>query len=523
MAHQDETPIDIPPFAQPLAPYIKSPQEALRIRRALTAYLRSHIVFRDDDPDHPNSHANSHLSLCVPNDSVVDVKPIPPEITGLRREYLEALQANVVARKKYQDISEKIAARRLQRDDHETPTPNPDSDLQAYLKLLQGRRHYAKLQVFQHYLNELKSRHVPRAEDLEKQAASTQSITPPEHLEELKQKGESNDKIEELVHNLERAVIRAKSQLDRDKKLLEEVKARHESEGPKDDEVSPTVKAKALQRTRDELIKWVEDKLVNGSASDSAPVEKLTPEEIEDSARVLEEGKEQVRQQYTAYLEARKNLLDVASKACQPISMPSAPMPTTPSRVTDNKPTAEQTPSVPPLDALAFASENIIPLCKSQRALALQNSFLSGMLAKEKATTLRMLNRLSDESHLLPEYPIVSRQQRFKDAMTALNSRRATNSAEQTQQDEVVKLAEAWAFASDAAQENEEDHVEAQIVMGDETVQNAQKTLQEVYNMLNQDMDAMQGDKGESAKPGHSEKRAKGPWSRLNGQLDDSD
>lgn len=518
MAHQDETPIDIPPFAQPLAPYIKSPQEALRIRRLLTAYLRSHIIFRDDDPDHPNSHVDSHLSLCVPNDSVVDVKAIPPEITGLRREYLEALQANVAARKKYRDISEKIAARRLQRDDQETPNHNPNSGLQAYLKLLQGRRHYEKLQVFQHYLNELKSRDVPRAEDLEKQAAATQPIAPPEHLEEFQQKGESNDKLEELVYNLERAVIRAKSQLDREKKLLEEVKAQRESEGPQDDEVPPAVKAKALQRTRDELIKWVEDKLVNGGTSDSAPVEKLTPEEIKDSARELEEGKEQIRQQYAAYVEARKNLLDVASKACQPISMPSAPMPTTPSRAADTKPTAEEAPSVPPMDALALASENIMPLSKSQRALALQNSFLSGMLAKEKATTLRMLHRLSDESHLLPEYPIVSGQQRSKDATTAPSSRRANNSAEQTQQDEVVKLAKAWAFASDAAQENEEDHVEEQLVMGDDSVQNAQKTLQEVYNMLNQGMEAIQGDKGKSA-----EKRPKGPWSRLNGLLNVSD
>lgn len=518
MAHQDEISTDIPPFAEPLAPYIKTRQEALRIRQLLTAYLRSHIVFRDDDPDHPNSHADSHLSLCVPNDSVVDVKPIPPEVTGLRRQYLEALQANVAARKNYQDISEKIATRRLQKDDdNKTPTRDPNSELQDYLKVLQGRRHHAKLQVFQQYLNELKSRDVPKSEDFEKQAASTQPIALPEHLEGFKREGESNDKVEELVHNLEKAVIRAKSQLDREKKLLEEVKARRESDGPHDDEVPSAVRAKALQRTRDELIKWVEDKLVNGGASDSAPVENLSPEEMQESAQVLEEGKEQIRQQYAAYIEARKNLLDVASKTCQPISMPSAPMPTTPSRVTNNKPTSEQAPSVHPMDALAFTSENIIPLSKSQRALTLQKSYLSGLLAKEKATTLRMLNRLSDESHLLPEYPIQARQKR-------VNSRRATNSAEQTEPDEVVKLAEAWAFASDAAQENEEEHVEEQIEVGNEAVQNAQKTLREVYNMLNQTLDT---DKGESEssdiKPGRSEKRPKGPWSRLNGQVDISD
>lgn len=533
MAQQDEAPTDIPPIAEPLAPYIRTRQEALRIRQVLTAYLRSQIVFKDDDPNIPNSHAQSHLALCVPNESIVDVKPIPPEITGLRRQYLEALQANVAARKEYQDISEQIASARLQQQDRkETPAHDSNSDFQAYLKLLRSRRHHTKLQVFQHYLDELKQRDVPGSDYFEKQAAESKHIAPPE-LDGRESESGSKDNLEELVHKLERAVIRAKSQLDREKKLLEEVKARHESDGPRDEDIPSAVKARALQRTRDELVQWIEEKLVITGGDDSGPVEELSPEELEDSARLLEERKEQIRKQYDAYIAARKKLLDAASKACQPIVMPSAPMPSTPSRATEQKTTPNPTPPIHPIDALAFTSENILPLSKSQRALALQKSYLSGMLAKEKATTLRMLNRLSDESHLLPEYPIPARQPRFRNAQ----HRRTTSSAEQTKPDEVVSLAEAWAFASESARENEREHVEQQLELGDEAAQDAQKTLQEVYDILNQDLEVTPGDQEPKSdiwadearstrsqtKPSRTEKRPNGPWSRLNGQVDIDD
>lgn len=536
MAQQDEAPTDIPPIAEPLAPYIKTRQEALRIRQVLTAYLRSQIVFKDNDPNLPNSHAQSHLSLCVPNESVVDVKPIPPEITGLRRQYLEALQANVAARKEYRDISEQIASARLQQQDRkEAPAHDPNSDFQAYLKLLRGRRHHAKLQVFQHHLDELKQRDVPGSEYFEKQTATDKHIAPPE-LDGSESEGGSKDNLEELVHKLERAVIRAKSQLDREKKLLEEVKARHESNGPREEDIPSAVKARALQRTRDELVQWIEKQLVITGGGDSGPVVELSPEELEDSARLLEERKEQIQKQYDIYIAARKKLLDAASKACQPIAMTPAPMPSTQPRITEQKTLPNETPSIHPIDALAFTSENILPLAKSQRALALQKSYLSGMLAKEKATTLRRLNRLSDESHLLPEYPIPDRQSRFRNA-TALKHRRTTSSAEPTKPDEVVRLAEAWAFASEAAGEKERQHVEQQIELGDEAAQDAQKTLQEVYDILNQDLEVTQGDQGPKGdvwadearstpsqmKAGRDEKRLKGPWSRLNGQVDIDD
>ncbi|PWY73710.1 hypothetical protein BO70DRAFT_364625 [Aspergillus heteromorphus CBS 117.55] len=540
MAHPDESaPSYIPEVAKPLAPYIKSRQEILRIRQALTVYLRSQIEFADDDPDHPGCYSQSRLSLMVPHDAVVDVKRIPPELTGLRRKYLEALQANVAARREYQSVVEKTSPVNQQTDKEkekpEQPAPDPSSALQEYLGLLRDRRRHAKLQVFEHYLKEIKQRDTVKPEDLEETGAGYRQLTPPGDLGDSQHESKTRDNIEELMDKLERAVIRAKGQLEREKGLLEELKAQRASDPP--GEIPPAVKLKALQRTRDELVQWVEEKLMAvGNSETSTGAHDLRPEDLEESARLLEDKKAQIAEQYAAYVDARKRLLDAASRACQPIAPVPTKPPTRPSSMVQEKKAPGDVSSLDPLRVLSFTSDVLQPLSKSQRALALQRSYLSGMLAKEKASTLRILNRLSDESHLLPEYPILARQPRFKHAAAALASRQGTN-PEPAKPDEILAMAEAWAFASDAAGANEQEYVEHKLEEGMEMAQEAGQVLQGVYNLLNQDLeDALregaEGGAGESdiwlsearmtrsqAKSHRSQSAAKGPWVGLNGQV----
>ncbi|KAL4778192.1 hypothetical protein BJX76DRAFT_156669 [Aspergillus varians] len=525
-------PSSIPPFARPLAPYIKSRQEALRIRQVLTTYLRSHITFVDNDLEHPDCHAQSHLSLCVSDNAVSDVKRIPEELTGLRREYLQALQANVAARKQQQLISEKLSTTHSKGSGAGGTSPDSSLELQAYLRLIRDRRRHAKLQVFEHYLHELRARDTPRPEDFENQEGRNQLVLPEELGDESQDNTAAGSDVEELVHKLEKAVIRAKSQLDREKRLYEELKARKAAE---DEEPAPSVKAAALQQTRDELVQWVENKLVSTGNSDEYPVQELPAEEIEESARILEEQRARILEQYTTYTETRKRLLQAAARACQPVSISStksAPRPPDFPAISTEAPLPLE-----PLEVLSYASDVLHPITKSQRSLALQKFYLSGMLAKEKSTTLRMLNRLRDESYLLPEYPILARQPRFKHAAAALNPRRAVDQPDPVKQDEIVNMAEAWAFASAAAGSSEKEYVEQRVEDGSERTDQAQQELQRLYNLLNQDMEEALADaKGEGQKDGdlwthearstrswvgrtRSDKRSKGPWTRLNGKL----
>ncbi|EAW18593.1 uncharacterized protein NFIA_085470 [Aspergillus fischeri NRRL 181] len=534
MADRSEAdiPTDVPPFARPLAPYIRTRQEALRIRQALTYYLRSQIDFAEDDSENPNCHSQSHLSLSVPQDAAVNVKRIPAELAGLRREYLQALQANLAARKEYHSLTEKIASakERTKGSKTESPSIDPSSELQTYLRLLRDRRRHAKLQVFQHYLHELKERDSDISERIGDRASQGQQIVSLEETEEeCKPTGRgADDGIEGLVHKLERAVIRAKAQLDRERSLLDGLKSQLASDST---DVPPAVKVAALQRTRDELVQWVEEKLVSVGNADDAPVHDLSPEEIEESTRSVEDQKAEIAAQYIAYVEARKRLLDAASRACQPLTMPS----TKPSRqsVDLGKLAIGDRSSLDPLEVLSFTSENILPLSKAQRALALQKNYLSGLLTKQRSMTLRILNRLSDESHLLPEYPLLTLQPRFKH----ISSRHATSATGLPKPDEVVSLAESWAFASEAAATNEHQYVEERLVEGQEAATDAEHVLQEVYNMLNQDLEETLRDPQSSeedlndiwasearstwsrTRGTRSQKQPRGPWAKLNGQL----
>ncbi|KAL4743733.1 hypothetical protein BDV11DRAFT_59593 [Aspergillus similis] len=524
---------DIPPFAQPLAPYIKSRAEALQIRQSLTSYLRSQITFVDNDPEHPECLAHSHLSLCVSDNAVSDVKRIPAELTGLRKKYLQALQANVAARKQRQLIAEKLSDERSEGSEIGLSSQDSSLELQAYLRLVRDRRRHAKLQVFEHYLQELRNRDSPRPEDFDNQERPSQAALLEEFGDESQVGGEAGTDIEELVHKLERAVIHAKSRLDREKKLYAESKARGVSENFRVEEPVPAMKAAALQVIRNELVQWVEEKLVGSGDIEEASVQELPAEEIEESARILEEQRVRIMEQYAIYTETRKRLLEAAAQACQPVSTASVKTASRPLEVRTTS-TEKELP-IEPLEVLSYASDVLQPISKMQRSLALQKFYLSGMLAKEKSTTMRMLNRLSDESHLLPEYPILARQARFKHATAALNPRDTANQADPAKQDEIVRMAEAWAFASSAAGSNEKEYVEKKVEDGSEHADRAYQVLQKVYQLLNQDLEeALEGaqDKNDSdiwaheARPTRSsarltqaETRPKGPWTRLIGKV----
>ncbi|KAJ6124050.1 hypothetical protein N7471_011367 [Penicillium samsonianum] len=516
----------IPPILKPLAPYIKSRQETLEIRQALTSYLRSFIEFDDQSSD----HTQSHLSLCASTDGVADVKRIPTDLPGLRKDYLKALAANVAARKEFALASENVASLRRQRTSPNRPSDDadmqdPGTELREYLALLRDRRRHTKLQVFQNYLEEIKTRDAGSLEDV---GNDGEQMLLPEVDTEAGRNGTETD-LDELVHSLERAVVRARTQLDRQKQLFEKAKAQHDPRAETSD-----AKARALQTTRDELVQWVEERLVGQGDPDESLLQELPPEEIEEAQRGLENRKIQITEQYAAYLRARRDLLDAASRACQPVTVTQKP----PSRSTNKIELGiAEIPPPNPIDVLSYANENLLPLLKSQKSLALQKSYLSGLLSKEKSTTLRALNRLSDESHLLPEYPTVARQPRFKHAAAALNSRMQAQTPDQTT-DEVVGLAEAWAFASNAAAANGRDFVQQKIALGTEVAQDARQALADVCKTLNQDLDEVMLEgrenrdgsdswasenryaKGMSRGGGSRiEKQPSGPWSGLNGRV----
>lgn len=536
---------NIPSFAKPLAPYLKSRQEALRIRQALTLYLRSHIVFADDDPAKQSSHGSSHISLCVPHDAAVGVKRVPPELTGVRKEYLKALQENLAARKEYDEISNEVASRRLMNDAASETNAAAPKDLennstvpalQDYISLLRERRRYDKLQVFDHYLRKLSEHDTMKVDIL--QPGDRNHLRQDSFDGDGPETEKTGENVQELISKLERTVIRAKQKLDREQQMLEELRAQRLSSSATDkNDVSPARRVVALQRTRDELVQWVEEKLAASHGDDNGQFQELSLTEIENSSKLIEERKAEIREQYAAYVKARKSLLDALSLVSQ-----SAVKDTGAEAESPSKPTSKMKPRVQPsdwdsIDSLAYANGILHPLSKVQKSLALQRSYLSGILAKEQSTMRQALDRLNHESHLLPEYPILARQSRFQHITPPGGSR--SDRSGLTKTEEIVDQAQAWAFASEAARANESDYVEQKIERGSEMAEAASETLQQVYELLNQDYkEVMKEGNDEDQSDGdiwaaeirssrlrgrqhRKDKRPKGPWSGLNGRVGD--
>lgn len=586
--------LSLPEFAKPLAPYFKPRNEALHIRRALTLYLYSQINFSHSSHHHFPASC-SHVSLCYPhNASAVESCSLDLLNShtdsnygsdGLRVRYLKALQKNISARRYHGEMNRQINGLQKsecnttdssQRDGHGyyhiTPPASQSkepSDFRTYRDLLRSRRELNKLRTFQHYFDKLNNMDAARPHYLpfdEMRAQSFRSAQNPTAVSVVDADASTTSSwstdVQGLLHKLERAVISAKHRVDVERRELEMVKAQHHlrgggGAGGNDNSlqhaVSDTSRLRALTRIRGELVTWVEQTLANTSSTNEIARtgnNLLGPEDIfdEDATDALNDMKLLVQEQYMAYTDARKELLLALSPATQAppanhrTQDAAKPSPDAGTSVTRKNKTADIAELFP------YISEVLLPLSKSQRGPSVQKAHLSAILAREKWNTCRVLDRLREESHLLPEYPILARQLRFKHAVSAISggsrpSSLVTDSpsSEQTNPSEILSGAEAWAFAANETRNATNEYLADKIVHGEETGHHAEDTLREIYKMANQDYDEImvttargkrgegKGDEDENdiwtqtrsrygGRQAKGEKR-KGPWSSLDGRV----
>ncbi|KAH8701129.1 hypothetical protein BGW36DRAFT_375633 [Talaromyces proteolyticus] len=525
---------NIPPSAKPLLPYIRSRQEVHRIRQTLTLYLQSHIVSAcDDEVTTPaNTNDTSHVSLGVPIDPSASVKRVPSNLTGVRKEYLKALQENAAARREYDELSNRIAFRRPPAQDNLTSTKGHDTPpLHDYLSSIREDRRYEKLRLFDNSLKRLTGATKPDGYVADEEQQNT--LLDQEKLESfwngLGSSRESNEGVQALISKLERTVLRAKAKLAREQNLLKELKARQLSE---DVSNNPSRRVIALQCVRDELVQWVEEKLVTANSGEAAEFGE-SPKKNTASSQAVEERKGEIREQYAKYLQERRLLLEALSLVSQPTKSTTPAAERCPKG--PSEPVVTNTAVWNSIDLFGPASELLLPGSTVQRSLALQRSYLTGLLSKEKTNLKQALERLSHESHLLPEYPILARHSKFKHISNNAGGR--TDRTEGDQTDELLQKAQAWAFASEAASTHEGDYVEQRIEHGLDMSESASRTLQQVYGLLNQENNAAAEDTAldegnetdiwvgevESHRPRRrrqkNDQQPGNPWARLNGNV----
>jgi len=507
----------LPQVAEALKPFIKTRQEALHIRRVLSLYLASHIEGL------PNGDL-SPISLATPG-SQVRVKRIPPELTGVRRDYLLALQANIKAKEKYACLSKKIedVSSLDSRDDLLTSDNDKSTAVSTYLDLFEAQQKHEKLRIFQDYVTLLAKKNAAQPEYLTLESVNDEIAPEPTFTPEINEPGPAfhDANIQALTTRLEMALLQANRGLQRERTLLAAAKEKYQNTATC--EPSDAARIHALTRTRDELVSWLEEQL--GKVNDTEDrSEAKAPSSAADETIDIEQRKVAIQKIYKDYLNIRKSMIVLASKPrtvhpLEEINIQGGEEPTTPES-TQPEPNPEASTLLP------YLTEHLIPAADAQTALFQEQTHIARATADQTKATDRMLQKLADESHLLANHPIPATQPRCQNIVTEpkLLPSSPLGHIEGTKGGaDIVEKARAWAFAADAARTAQNEAIEQKLRRGEEHAAAARGTLVEMENLFGGDVEGEEGVEediwieGKGRK--ESRRRGNGVWSGVDGRI----
>ena len=473
----------LPQVLEALAPYLKTRQEALRIRRILSLYLTSYIKSADGE-------VVNNVILSAPG-GAVQVPKVPIELSGLRKDYLRALQANIKARNEYKELTRDAVDAKSGAASHSRPTYSRGVEdraerLGTYLSLLQERRVYEKLSILRDYLDILGKKYVATPEYLSSDRMRNDLPPMPEAPSVALRSVSPDSGTEILIHRLERTVLQAKHALETEKSLVAKLKDEQETKATSVE--SPAVgpgsgsKVAALCRTRDELIKWMEEQLAKSNQMNEDASLKDSDLKLKEEDGDIDERKAAIAAKYEQYLEARKGMIAAASEVVSNQGQGGGDekdQVDDPHIETDRQDNDQQATWI-----LPYLTEYLIPSARSQRAFLQQESHVAKTLLTQQKLTTQLLDRLANESHLLPNYPLLARQPRFKKSVAALGSKQLSPPLHESRS---VYEARAWAFAADAARSATHEVVEERLEHGFTHVESARDVLDELRKVLGSD------------------------------------
>ena len=482
----------LPEVARALSPYISTRQEALQIRRALTVYLTS--LLQDEETAHGSS-----ISLMLP-EADIQLPEIPLEVSGVLKKYLKGMQAHLRAKREFSAVT-------AQGRDH--PTSNSyigtlikeisiedgseATTMHTYLALLRQRRRYERLRILRDYMDVLVAKPAAKPGYLDIAKHQLDALPVEQSPVTIVPSGPSNESVDELVVRLEKAVLRAKLKLENEQKLFMRIKAEQQSGRGIDSTGRSTpsdreTRGHALHQTRQELINWVEGELAKTDVAPNTPQHGVgSSHESSPATRNTEQHVRDVEIHYGEYTRARKMCLATVAEATSslPLSVSEGhPLPS--SDLAERSATTSGACCSGLLDS---CMRLLVPL-NLQRLMAQQKAYVSSTLIKEQEDIIRALDRLADESHLLPAYPFLVTDSRFQDIAGALGSKispRHLNARPGSgTQTKTLEMASRWAFAASAAKTSAQDALEEKIAQGTEHIGSAKEILSEVRDLLGQ-------------------------------------
>lgn len=436
--------------------------------------VRSYITLSSDAP-------KAGLRQLPPPEYVEAVRAVPKELKGLERRYLGALQKNVRARKEYDLLLQK-------------PTEQPRvscaggqaTRLTDQIELLRLKKRHEELNILQCYMTKLKD--TPAAKpgflDLGRLRRHEPNAFPSAYQHFSGENGQTENSVDALVRRLEMAVICAKHQVDRERRLLVNIE-RDVASIPA--QVRQSNRCRALAATRDELVVWIEDRLSSSQSNESGMIEKPPQAQQPGSPVVKMQG--DVMEKYDKYIRLRTRMLELIGDLTTSIQH------SEPEEVVHGANIMPRTtPYQPPTPSvLPFILTQIHNPTQIHRFYRQEKTHLASLINKEHSKTTSELSRLADESHLLPTYPMLDQPDRFKRATAALASNSLVNEGTaDDEESEMSRRVEAWAFAADAAKAASLKTVSEHVDKGVEALEEGENWVARLKELLGDDDDCRQ-------------------------------
>ena len=505
----------LPQIAKALAPYIRPRHEALRIRRILSIFLAQSMGMENP---------LSITSLVSPSEDT-HVKRIPPEVSGLRKNYLKAVQAQVKARDEYDRLTQELDEGALvaMRQEQQHIEDAASTHVITYLEFLQAQRKYQKLMILQSHLDLLAQKDAAQIDYLSmdsifKEIAPAPVLPSPTSFED---KLASENTTKSLLLRLQKALLRAQGSSEKEKQSLAQALSEQKSKTLKNTgPPNASAQAFALKQTRDELVHWVEEQLAQGGQAEEVFGEEL-PADMEETTLDIGQRKKAIKAKYDWYLQMRKSLLALLSaKRHAPLNKPAGAQNDITLQLRNAKKEQTENRCDKASIVLPYVTEYLIPATSAQKRFLQHESHLSKILEGQSQETVHVLERLAHESHLLSNYPYLASQQRYKNTVAALGGQKI--GSEIGKEAESVSLARAWAFASSAARSRKQDEVRERLEHGEKHAQIAKDRIRELRGILLGDVEQEAAEKDEDQAGKQSKMKPSnknGIWAGIDGNL----
>ncbi|KAM0563969.1 hypothetical protein ACHAPJ_000177 [Fusarium lateritium] len=513
MTNPSET---IETFQRTLDPYIKPREQVNYIRRVLALHLGS--CSHDGPVKQPVSLA----------DTARDVT-LDPSSKGIYRDYIEALKANVDARRKYDDTTQSNLPSSTSTSAHEEPSSSNEL-LEERIALLKLQAKQGRLSAVQNHLDSLMQKPAAAPEFLDPEDVFHEAIGLPSVPKEVvnslvAQQSVKKADLTEQVAQLEKTVLRAKLLLQREEQLLRETRANAQGIP---DVISNGIRLHALNTTRNELINWIETELSKASGDEDGEEEgesgsKSHGQSTADQATINKQLIT-IKDKYTKYLATRRSLLSSVGERSESLAAPVLAPAKSQQRAEEPEPASSTYLFTPYI-------ETLLTLSKKQKAMITQKAHVNATLSKEIKDNCQSLSHLEEESQLLPSHSAAPTSRRRSGLGELLAS---------TEKSGLTGKVQPWVLAADSAKLATLENVAEQVEGGHLALENSMQTLQEIDQLLGQGETTQEeeaqadtteddfwletGAKSPSKARKHTEKskdteQSKDVWSSLHGNL----